>query len=81
MLYHLEDFEWKTTRAGNEVTIGYYKHDPKDPEEKPIRLVYPGHCILQMTIDGFVKEVQFNGKMVKKFESKQKLIRTFDHLK
>jgi len=67
MLYHLEDLEWKTTRAGNEVTIGTYKHDPKDPEEKPVRLVFPGHCFLAMTINGFVKEVPFNGKLIQTF--------------
>lgn len=67
MLYYLEDLEWKTTCTGNEVTIGYYKHNPKDPEEKPIRIVYPGHCNLAMTINGFVKEVSSNGKLIQTF--------------
>lgn len=67
MQYHLEDLEWKTTRAGNEVTIGYYKHDLKDPEEKPVRLVFPRYRILALTINGFVKEVPFNGKLIQVF--------------
>lgn len=67
MLYHLEGSEWKTTYDGNEVTIGYYKHDPNDPEEKPIRLVYPGHVFLAPTMKGFVKEVPFNGKLIRTF--------------
>lgn len=68
MRYYLVDFDWKTTTRGDLVTVGYYKHNIKDPEEKPIRLVFPGRCIPSPCIRGFVKEVQLKGKLIQVFK-------------
>ena len=68
MRYYLVDFDWKTTTKGCVATVAYYKHDVKDPEEKPIRLVFPGRCIPSQCIHGFVKEVQFNEKLIQVFK-------------
>lgn len=69
MRYYLVDFDWKTTTRGRTATVAYYKHDVKDPEERPIRLVFPEKkCIPSPCICGFVKEVQFNEKLIRVFK-------------